>query len=64
MRKEGGKFAHLNDDLHVHVEAFAPLPEAYRRVGHALAELNKFLMPVSYVRQMIYESRLYFHIWH
>jgi len=61
MRKEGGKFAHLNDDLHVHVEAFAPLPEAYRRVGHALAELNKFLMPDhnDEIRQQQMEEMMY-----
>ena len=47
LRKEGGKFAHLNDELHVYVEAFAEMTDGYRRLSHAVTELKKFLIPVS-----------------
>ena len=47
MRKEGGKkYAHLNDALHVYVEAQAEMTDGYRRLAHAVAELKKFLVPV------------------
>ncbi|ESO94476.1 hypothetical protein LOTGIDRAFT_98957, partial [Lottia gigantea] len=46
-RKEGGKFAHLNLDLHLMVECFAEATEAYGRISHAITELKKYLVPVS-----------------
>ncbi|KAK7504042.1 hypothetical protein BaRGS_00004774 [Batillaria attramentaria] len=45
LRKEGGKFAHLNDELHVYVEVFAEMTDAYTRLSHAVTELKKFLIP-------------------
>ncbi|CAG5883817.1 unnamed protein product [Menidia menidia] len=33
-------------DLHVLIEVFAPPAEAYARMGHALEEIKKFLIPV------------------
>lgn len=39
------KFAHLTDELHVQVTAYAPPAEAYARLAYALAELRKFLIP-------------------
>lgn len=45
-RKEGGKYAHLNDELHVYIEVFAEIADAYTRLSHAVAELKKFLVPV------------------
>ena len=48
MRKSGeAKYFHLHDDLHVLIEVFAPPAEAYARMGHALEEIKKFLIPVS-----------------
>ena len=48
MRKgEDPKYAHLNEDLHVLVEVFAPPGEAHSRMAHALGELKKYLIPVS-----------------
>ncbi|OWK04123.1 hypothetical protein Celaphus_00016180 [Cervus elaphus hippelaphus] len=50
LRKSGeAKYFHLNDDLHVLIEVFAPPAEAYARMGHALEEIKKFLIPVSTV---------------
>lgn len=50
LRKSGeAKYFHLNDDLHVLIEVFAPPAEAYARMGHALEEIKKFLIPVSIV---------------
>ncbi|KAJ3609658.1 hypothetical protein NHX12_024174, partial [Muraenolepis orangiensis] len=42
LRKSGeGKYQHLNEDLHVLIEVFAPPAEAYARMGHAqLQELT------------------------
>ncbi|XP_048214405.1 KH domain-containing, RNA-binding, signal transduction-associated protein 3 [Perognathus longimembris pacificus] len=46
LRKSGeAKYLHLNDDLHVLIEVFAPPAEAYTRMGHALEEIKKFLIP-------------------
>ncbi|XP_057244027.1 KH domain-containing, RNA-binding, signal transduction-associated protein 3-like, partial [Malurus melanocephalus] len=46
LRKSGeAKYFHLNDDLHVLIEVFAPPAEAYARMGHALEEIKKFLIP-------------------
>ena len=41
------KYAHFNDDLHVEITAFAPPAEAHARIAYALAEVRKFLVPVS-----------------
>uniref|UniRef100_A0A4W3JDP9 K Homology domain-containing protein n=1 Tax=Callorhinchus milii TaxID=7868 RepID=A0A4W3JDP9_CALMI len=46
LRKGGEtKYTHLNEDLHVLIEVFAPPSEAYARMGHALEEVKKFLIP-------------------
>jgi len=45
LRKEGGKYAHLNEDLHVLVECFAEATDGYHRVAAALVEVRKFLIP-------------------
>ncbi|MBZ3881886.1 KH domain-containing, RNA-binding, signal transduction-associated protein 3 [Sciurus carolinensis] len=46
FRKSGeAKYFHLSDDLHVLIEVFAPPAEAYARMGHALEEIKKFLIP-------------------
>jgi len=41
------KYAHLSMELHVFIEVFAPVPEAYMRMAHAMEEIKKFLFPVS-----------------
>lgn len=41
------KFAHLSDELHVEISAFATPAEAHARIAYALAELRRFLVPVS-----------------
>ncbi|XP_042201837.1 KH domain-containing, RNA-binding, signal transduction-associated protein 2-like, partial [Callorhinchus milii] len=47
MRKSGeNKYAHLSEELHVLIEVFAPPSEAYSRMGHALDEVKKYLVPV------------------
>lgn len=46
LRKGGEpKYAHLSMDLHVFIEVFAPVPEAYLRMAHAMEEVKKFLFP-------------------
>ncbi|XP_054446080.1 KH domain-containing, RNA-binding, signal transduction-associated protein 3 isoform X4 [Pteronotus mesoamericanus] len=46
LRKSGeAKYFHLHDDLHVLIEVFAPPAEAYARMGRALEEIKKFLIP-------------------
>ncbi|KAK3089544.1 hypothetical protein FSP39_004466, partial [Pinctada imbricata] len=45
LKKEGGKYAHLNEDLHVLVEVYSEISDAYARLSHALGELSKFLSP-------------------
>ncbi|XP_018602450.2 KH domain-containing, RNA-binding, signal transduction-associated protein 1-like [Scleropages formosus] len=46
LRKGGEpKYAHLSMELHVFIEVFAPVPEAYLRMAHAMEEVKKFLIP-------------------
>lgn len=46
MRNGGEpKYAHLSMELHVFIEVFAPVPEAYLRMAHAMEEVKKFLFP-------------------
>ncbi|TRY98334.1 hypothetical protein DNTS_025957 [Danionella cerebrum] len=48
LRKGGDpKYAHLGMELHVFVEVFAPIPDCYLRMAHAMDEVKKFLMPVE-----------------
>nr|XP_006812553.1 PREDICTED: KH domain-containing, RNA-binding, signal transduction-associated protein 2-like isoform X2 [Saccoglossus kowalevskii] len=39
------KFSHLSEELHILVEAYSLPPDAHTRVGHALRELRKYLIP-------------------
>ncbi|XP_041981560.1 KH domain-containing, RNA-binding, signal transduction-associated protein 1 [Aricia agestis] len=39
------KFAHLSEELHVEISAFATPAEAHARIAYALAELRRFLVP-------------------
>uniref|UniRef100_A0A3Q3EZQ0 KH domain-containing, RNA-binding, signal transduction-associated protein 1 n=1 Tax=Labrus bergylta TaxID=56723 RepID=A0A3Q3EZQ0_9LABR len=46
LRKGGEpKYAHLSMELHVFIEVFAPVPDAYLRMAHAMEEVKKFLFP-------------------
>ncbi|XP_016339749.1 KH domain-containing, RNA-binding, signal transduction-associated protein 1-like isoform X1 [Sinocyclocheilus anshuiensis] len=46
LRKSGEpKYAHLSMELHVFIEVFAPVPEAYVRMANAMEEIKKFLFP-------------------
>eukprot|EP00058_Branchiostoma_floridae_P024112 XP_002609602.1 hypothetical protein BRAFLDRAFT_87823 [Branchiostoma floridae] len=39
------KYVHLNDELHVLVEAFGQVADAHQRIAHGVAEVKKFLVP-------------------
>ena len=41
------KYAHLEEDLHVLIEVEAPPGQAHARLGLAIEEIKKFLVPVS-----------------
>lgn len=41
------KFQHLSEELHVEISAFATPAEAHARIAYALAEVRRFLVPVS-----------------
>ncbi|XP_054706225.1 KH domain-containing, RNA-binding, signal transduction-associated protein 1-like isoform X2 [Uloborus diversus] len=46
LRNQGDpKYAHLNDELHVEITAYAAPAEAYRRMASAIAEVQRFLIP-------------------
>ena len=47
LRKEGGKYSHLNEDLHLLIECFAEPTDGYSRLSHAIGEVKKFMNPVS-----------------
>ncbi|XP_053207454.1 branchpoint-bridging protein-like [Panonychus citri] len=42
------KYLHLKEDLHVEISTFAPPAEAYTRMGHALNQVQRFLVPDYY----------------
>ncbi|KAI1283752.1 KH domain-containing, RNA-binding, signal transduction-associated protein 2 [Halotydeus destructor] len=49
LRQNGDpKYGHLREELHVEVTAFAPAAIAYKRISHALAEVQRFLVPDYY----------------
>lgn len=41
------RYAHLFEDLHVEISTFAAPAEAHARIAYALAEVRRFLVPVS-----------------
>lgn len=41
------RYAHLYEDLHVEISTFAAPAEAHARIAYALAEVRRFLVPVS-----------------
>jgi len=43
------RYAHLFEDLHVEISTFAAPAEAHARIAYALAEVRRFLVPVSQV---------------
>ncbi|RUS73830.1 hypothetical protein EGW08_018398 [Elysia chlorotica] len=45
LRKQGGKYSHLNDDLHVLVECYTESVDGYHRIAAAMMELKKYLIP-------------------
>lgn len=45
LRKEGGKYAHLNEELHLMVECFAETVDAYGRLANAITKLKEFMNP-------------------
>lgn len=50
LRQAGDpKHAHLNGELHLRIEAFAPISEAHGRIANALKEIQPYLNPVSSV---------------
>lgn len=59
LRKGGEpKYAHLSMELHVFIEVFAPVPDAYLRMAHAMEEVKKFLFPVSLTVFLYSSTRL------
>ncbi|ESO12885.1 hypothetical protein HELRODRAFT_188027 [Helobdella robusta] len=44
LRKEGGKYAHLHEELHILIEAFGSASECYYKVSLALGRLNELFM--------------------
>ena len=42
------KYEHLKEDLHVLIEVEAPKAEAHGRLAAGIAEVQKFLVPVSF----------------
>ena len=56
LRKEGGKYSHLNEELHVSIESFAHPVDCYGRLSHALYELRRHLVPVTLVSSFVRTS--------
>jgi len=52
------KYSHLSEDLHVEIQTFAPPAEAHARIAYALAEVRRFLVPVS-IRNLPFDYYYY-----
>lgn len=50
------KYSHLSEDLHVEIQTFAPPAEAHARIAYALAEVRRFLVPVSELSSFRYHT--------
>lgn len=51
------RYSHLLEDLHVEISTFAAPAEAHARIAYALAEVRRFLVPVSErIKQFVYTS--------
>ncbi|XP_030374067.1 KH domain-containing, RNA-binding, signal transduction-associated protein 2 isoform X2 [Scaptodrosophila lebanonensis] len=67
LRSSGNpKYAHLSRDLHVEISTVAPPAEAYHRLGYALGEIRKFMIPdanddirLEQLREMDGKERMY-----
>ncbi|KAH8399330.1 hypothetical protein KR215_007840 [Drosophila sulfurigaster] len=67
LRSSGNpKYAHLSRDLHVEISTVAPPAEAYHRLGYALCEIRKFMIPdanddirLEQLREMDGKERMY-----
>ena len=47
LRQDGDpKYAHLRDDLHLRIDAFAPAELAYSRIANAVRAVQPYLSPV------------------
>lgn len=46
-------------ELHVFIEVFAPIPEAYLRMAHAMDEVKKFLIPVSIPESILLQPQTF-----
>ena len=47
LESDDAKYGHLKEDLHVLIEVEAPKAEAHGRLAAGIAEVQKFLIPVS-----------------
>lgn len=57
LRASGdGRYAHLYEDLHVEISTFAAPAEAHARIAYALAEVRRFLVPVSLNLVLVQEN--------
>lgn len=45
LRKEGGKYAHLNEELHLLIECFAEPVDGYNRLANAVSKIKEFMNP-------------------
>lgn len=47
------RYSHLLEDLHVEISTFAAPAEAHARIAYALAEVRRFLVPVSETQLLV-----------
>lgn len=53
------KFQHLSEELHVEISAFATPAEAHARIAYALAEVRRFLVPVSFYIHHLFRTNFF-----
>ena len=46
LKKEGGKYAHLHEELHLLIEAYGHPADCYRKLSLALWRLHEFFIQV------------------
>lgn len=56
LRQQGGKYSHLNHDLHVWFEAVGHPIDCYQRIAHAFQLVHPFLVPDPNELQMMQQQ--------
>lgn len=65
LRSSGDpRYIHLLEDLHVEISTFAAPAEAHARIAYALAEVRRFIVPVSTAKKYSHNQNIFIYIFY